>query len=259
MSHNPRHDRITSLLQTLRTLSVSELSVRLGVSEVTVRKDLSILEERGLVARSHGRAALAQDIEPIAPVARRNEERAAAKEAIAAAAMRLISDGDIVALDAGSTTLAVARALLQRPVRIVTNSLPIAELYSGETDATLTLLGGSYRREAASFIGPITEQGIRTLRVDVALIGATAFTADGAFFCRNAVEGQTKHQLLTVARRRVIVADAAKFNAGGFARFADAEIVDVLISDTDFGSVDLFQTAGVEVLLASAMYQESGG
>lgn len=251
MSHNPRHERIVSLLQSLRRLSVSELAGRLDVSEVTIRKDLSMLEERGVVQRSHGAATLAQDAEPIAPVARRSTQRQAAKQRIAAAAAALVADGEVVALDAGSTTLEIARLLARRPVRVVTNSLPVAQELTADSDATLTLVGGAYRPEAGSFIGPLAERTIAGLRLDLALIGATAFTADGRFYTQNATEGQTKRGLLAAARRRVIVADSGKLDARAFALFATPDIVDVLITDAPFEGIEELQSRGIEILVAA--------
>jgi len=251
VAHNPRHQRIVALLQSLRTLTVSDLAVRLGVSEVTIRKDLTVLEERGVVQRSHGGATLAQDAEPMASVAQRSGERQEGKRRIAEAALAMVSEGDVVALDAGSTTLALARLLARRPVRVVTNSLPVAQVLAGDSDATLTMIGGTYRAEAGSFIGPIAEEAIAGLRVDVAFIGATAFTAGGAFYCQNATEGQTKHRFLEAARRRVIVADAAKFDARAFARFARPGVVDLLITDAPFPGIDAVRDAGIEVVVAT--------
>ena len=253
MSHNPRHQRIVALLHSLRRLTVSELAGRLEVSEVTIRKDLSVLEERGVVQRSHGAATLAQDLEPMAPVSRRSAQRHAAKERIAAAAVAMVADGEVVAIDAGSTTLEVARLLARRPVRVVTNSLPAAQELASGAEATLTLLGGSYRVEAGSFIGPITEQAIAGMRLDLALIGATAFTADGRFYTQNATEGQAKAGLLKVARRRVVVADSSKCNGRAFALFASPDIVDVLITDAPFEGMDELQRSGIELLVADPL------
>lgn len=252
MGHNPRHQQIITLLQSWRTVAVADLSARLGVSEVTIRKDLTFLEERGLVHRSHGAASLAQSIEPMKPVPLRSGEQSVAKEQIAQAAATMVVEGDVVGLDAGSTTLELARLLCRRAVRVVSNSLYAMELFATDSDASLTAVGGNLRSEAGSFIGPIAEAAIASVRLDIAFIGATAFTADGCFYCQNVTEGQTKRRFLESAQRRVIVADAGKFNARSFSRFADGALVHMLITDSPFAGIDALREAGIEVLIAAA-------
>ena len=258
MSYNARHERIIALLRALRHVTVSDLASRLQVSEVTIRKDLTLLAERGKVHRSHGGATLAQDVDPIPPVEHRSDERQAAKDRIAQTVGAMVSEGEVVAIDAGSTTLAVASYLTHRLVRVVTNSLPIAHMLAPAPEPTLTVIGGSLRPEAGALIGPIAEAAIGGLRMDVAIVGVTAFTADGTFYCRNQIEGQAKRRFLEQARRRVVVADATKYEARAFARFADAHLVDLLVVDTMFEGIDQVRAAGVEVVVAAVSKYDSG-
>lgn len=247
----PRHESIIRLLQSFRQITVAELTQRLGVSQVTIRKDLTHLEEQGLVQRTHGSARLAQSIGVLPSVQDRTTSHEREKQAIVHRALELIAGDDAVAIDAGSTTLMLARELYARPLRLFTNSLDIASSLRSSLSVSLTLSGGSFRREAGSFIGPIAVEAVEKLRFDIAFIGATSFTARGEFFTQNSIEGSMKQAMLRSAARRVILADSSKFNARGFSRFAVPGEVDLLITDEGFTQADALRREGVEVLLAS--------
>jgi DeoR/GlpR family transcriptional regulator of sugar metabolism len=249
MAINPRHSSILNLLQNFRQMSVAELTERLGVSQVTIRKDLSRLEELGLVQRSHGGARLAQSVTGMPSVSDREREHHAEKERIANRALELIQDGDSVCIDAGSTNSLLARHLRDLPLRVVTNSLDIVNALADAESISLSNLGGSFRREAGSFIGPMTIEALKNLRFDIAFVGATGFTAEGDFLTQNTIEGSVKRAILEASQRRVILADSSKFEARAFAKFASAELVDVLITDQRFEHGDLLRQQGIEVII----------
>jgi DeoR/GlpR family transcriptional regulator of sugar metabolism len=248
MGRNPRHDKILSLLQNFRQISVSDLTERLGVSQVTIRKDLTYLEEQGLILRSHGSARLAQQINQLSTVSTRKELYFDEKERITAKAMELIQEGDSVCIDASSTNLILAEKIVSLPIRVVTNSLEIMNTVSSSRDLTLTTIGGYFRHEARSFIGPIAEEAISQLQFDIAFIGATGISREGDFLTHNTIEGQVKKAMLKAAKRRVILADSSKFEARSFSKFAKAELIDILITDKGFNETDLFRKLGIEVL-----------
>ncbi len=248
MAQNPRQDKILSLLQNLRQVSVTELTERLGVSNVTIRKDLSQLEEYGLILRSHGSARLVQDVRSIPSVSSRLEARSEEKDHIAAKAAELIREGDSVCIDAGSTNLFLARKIYNFQINVITNNLEIMKVLADSRDVSLTTLGGKFRQEGGSFIGPLTEDALGQLQFDIAFIGARAFTADGEFLTQNTFEGRSKQIMLKAAKRKVILADSSKLNASGFSKFAKADLVDVLITDSAFSMVEEFQELGIEVI-----------
>jgi DeoR/GlpR family transcriptional regulator of sugar metabolism len=253
MKKNIRLENILSLLQKMRQVSVQEFTERLKVSQVTIRKDLNYLEEQGLIVRSHGAARLTQDINKMPNVSTRKESNAQAKGCIAQRALELIQPGDSICLDAGSTNLLLAQKLQHIPLRVTTNSLDILQCLQANPDISLTALGGSLRREAGSFIGPIAETAVASLHFDVAFIGATAFTAQGVFLSQNMVEGQLKSAMLESAKRRVILADSSKFNASAFAAFAHYQQVDILICEGPFHGIDNLRSLGIEVIFDSSL------
>ncbi|MBB6479333.1 DeoR/GlpR family DNA-binding transcription regulator [Spirochaeta isovalerica] len=248
MAHNPRLDTILNLIHTYRQISVTELTERLGVSQVTIRKDLTRLEEQGLIIRSHGGASLAQTVAPLPTVNSRRETFYEEKNRITARAVELIRDEDSVCIDAGATTQLLAEKIVNMPLRVISNSLDILNLLASSRDVTLTAIGGNFRVNAASFIGPIAEDAVNQLQFDIAFIGATGMTSEGDFLTQNAIEGRLKRAMLKAARRKVILADSSKFEARAFSIFARPELVDILITDKGFTHVEKFRDMGIEVI-----------
>ncbi|MBI9099509.1 MAG: DeoR/GlpR transcriptional regulator [Spirochaetaceae bacterium] len=248
MGRNPRQDKILSLLQNFRQISVVDLTERLGVSQVTIRKDLTTLEEQGLILRSHGGARLAQAMNQVSTVSTRKEEFYDQKDRITSKAIELIQEGDSVCIDASSTNLLLAEKISSFPLRVITNSLEIMRTLSSSRDLTLTAVGGNFREEAGSFIGPIAENAVRQLQFDIAFIGATGISREGDFLTHNTIEGQLKKAMLKAARRRIILADSSKYEARSFSKFANPELIDVLITDRGFRAIELFRNLGIEVI-----------
>ena len=172
MAYNERLEEIARILQRRRRVTVPELSERFDISEVTVRKDLSLLEERGFLVRTHGGAILAEERETGDRLRVRATEHDAPKRAIAEEAARLLSDGATIILDAGSTNLAFAAEVARRNLRVVTNSLEIGYRLSACPEVNLHLVGGSLRQSAMSLIGPQALSHLANINVDVAFIGA---------------------------------------------------------------------------------------
>jgi len=248
MGRNPRHEKILSLLQNFRQITVADLTERLNVSQVTIRKDLTSLEEQGLILRSHGSARLAQAVNQISTVSTRKDLYYDEKDRITSKALELIQEGDSVCIDASSTNLLLAKKVTSMQIRVITNSLEIMSNLSRSRDLTLTTIGGNFRREAGSFIGPLAEDAVNQLQYDIAFIGATGISAEGEFLTHNTIEGKLKNAMLKAAKRKVILADSSKFEARSFSKFANADLIDILITDSGFTEIELFRKLGIEVL-----------
>ncbi len=250
MAHIPRHDEILSIVSRLRSVTVGELTERLNVSEVTIRKDLSILEDMGAVVRTHGGAKLAEDRNAIRPLATRLGEHTEEKQAISARAKKLVSEGDTVYIDTGSTCLYLARHISDMNIRVVTNSLDVMNVLADAPGVSLISIGGGYRKEAGSFLGPAAEEMIRSFRIETCFIGATGISKDGAFSAQNVFESQLKRLVLSVSKRRVVLADSSKFDRTAFSVYAEPGDVDVLIVDSGFEHADELSKRGIEVIAA---------
>jgi DeoR/GlpR family transcriptional regulator of sugar metabolism len=248
MAHNPRHDEILALLKKYRQLSVTEFTTRLGVSKVTIRKDLTTLEEKGYVMRTHGGAILAENLNLLPGLSARRGERKGAKRAIAARAAELVREGDTVFVDAGSTGALMAALLVGSSVRVVTNSLEVMRVLSADPEITLVGLGGNFRQEAGSFIGPVTVEAIRHFEFDLAFLGSTGFSSRGTFSCQNIIESDVKKAAIAAAKRRVVLADSSKFEASAFSVFARPEDIDLLVTDSELPDAASLQAAGLDII-----------
>lgn len=248
-----RQKEIERILAEERKASVEQLGKRFKVSEVTIRKDLAQLETRGVLLRTHGGAVLAERPELVIPHLTRAGENPAGKDRIAAQALRRIRDGEHVLLDAGSTTLAIARGLRGREVTVVTNSVPVAMELAGDLEkANVIVLGGSLRRSSLALMGPLAQAQIGSIHCDRAFLGASGFDARTGFACQNLIEAETKRAMAQTAREVVIVADKGKFERTAFAPFCPLKEVDAVITDVTppRPALDALRKASVEVVMA---------
>ncbi len=217
---------------------VADLVTRFGVSDMTIRRDLDALTHHGTVQKVHGGAVAtgtASSFEPGFDVKSGLEE--STKAALADAAAQLVEPGTVVALSAGTTTYAVASRLLDIPrLTVVTNSLRIADLlWAAESDGTetvpsLLLTGGAPTRSAA-LVGALADQTIRTLHVDLLVLGVHGVSDQAGLTTPNLAEAQTNRALIASARRTVVVADHTKWGVVGLSSFASLTEVDCFITD----------------------------
>lgn len=214
---------------------VPELAARLDVSEMTVRRDLEQLERDGLVVRVRGGAIpkVSGGYEP--PREQRELQNPEVKARLAETAAALVSDGETAALDVGSTMLALARALRRGPRRltVVTASIPIALELSGAADVRVLISGGLLRPGELSCVGGIAEDTFTHYNCDVAFVGVAGMDATRGLTEYNIDDARVKQRLVHAARRKVAVADSSKAGKAAFAKFADWEDVDVLVTDAD--------------------------
>lgn len=239
------------LISRLRSVSVQELTERLQVSEVTIRKDLAFLEEIGSVVRTRGGAKLAEDRTKNRDVRIRRTENQAEKECIARRARELINDGDTIFVDSGSTCTFLAREISDMNLRVVTDSLDVMSTLADSPEISLISVGGNYRREAGSFIGPIAVDALKELRIGACFLGATGITRTGLFSSENSIEAEVKRQVLAISRRRIVLADASKYEREAFAVFARAGSIDILIVDRWVAAMDALTEMGIEIIVAS--------
>lgn len=232
MRAEARRSTIIDLLERERSVSVDELSTHFDVSEVTIRKDLKQLEERGFLQRVHGGAVFAPRVLYNPSFKEKEHLRSKAKLAIAQLALAQIHDGESIILDAGSTTLALARLVRRQRKRLVviTNSIPVALELAGTTLDVL-LLGGHLRHHSLAMIGPATVDTLRSYHADTAFLGATGVDVDHGFTTPNALEAETKAAMVRSSTRTIVLADASKLARVTLAKFADFDRVDELISD----------------------------
>ncbi len=213
---------------------VSDLVRELGVSDMTIRRDLETLHDLGLLEKVHGGATTASEgtlFEPGFAVKSTMQERE--KTAIAAAAARLVEPGSAIALSAGTTTHALARRLTDVPgLTIVTNSVPVADVMyrAGRPDQTIILTGG-VRTPSDALVGPFAVAALRTVHLDLVFMGVHGMESKTGFTTPNILEAETDRALVEAGRRLIIVADHTKWGVIGISSFARLDQADILVSD----------------------------
>ena len=213
---------------------VADLVRELGVSDMTVRRDLEILDERGLLEKVHGGATSVAGTALFEPgFALKSTLQGREKDAIADAAVGFVEPGMAIAVSAGTTTFALAQRLAYIPgLTVVTNSVRVGDvLYqTGRTDQTIILTGG-VRTPSDALAGPFAVAALRTVHVDLVFVGVHGMDPRSGFTCPNLLEAETDRALIEAGRRLVVVADASKWGVIGISSIARLDQADVLVTD----------------------------
>lgn len=250
LTNQERHDEILRILSIRGQLSIQDLNNRLKVSEVTLRKDLSFLEASGLLIRTRGGAMAATKTEWIRPLELRRKEHRELKIRIAKKAREFIREGDTIFLDSGSTTQELALQIKDMSLRVITNSIDVLIALQDAPEVSVFCLGGNFRKEAGSFIGPQTLEALRNFHIHTCFIGTTGFSAQGDFSSQNIYESDTKKQAFARSDRKVILADSSKYGCQAFSVFASVRDIHMLISDRELATTCDVSQFPCEVLLA---------
>ena len=231
-----RQAAINTLVRKRGFTRVSELAERFGVSEVTVRADLAALEIRGRLRRVRGGAVPASALLTESPFEVSAQQRARQKQLIGEAAARLVSPGDTLVIDVGSTTTALARALVNRTdlhdVTVFTNALNVAlALEQADGRIAVVVTGGSLRPMQHSLVNPLGTLLLEQITATLAFLGCNGVDPRGGVTNINLPEAEIKRAMLRAARRPVVLADASKLGVIELARICDVDEVDLVITD----------------------------
>jgi DeoR/GlpR family transcriptional regulator of sugar metabolism len=244
-----RRDELLRRLATEGYVSSSGIADELGVSEMTIRRDIRQLAAEGLARRVIGGAS-----RPDLGHGRSFDERAGTgssqKHAIAAACLPLLEGAATIALDAG-TTVAPLAGMIAAGTRVVSHSAPVIQAAIERGDLELVGIGGAYQSETRSFAGPAARRSIADYSYDVAVLSATAGDRTGVL-CANALDAELKQELSRSALTTVLLVDHSKLGARAPIRVGALDLVDVVVTDDGADPDDLavLQASGVRVLLA---------
>lgn len=228
---NSRQNRIVEMLTANGEVFVQDLSERLEVTTMTIRRDLDLLENEGLLIRTHGGAVISSAGIIEFSFKKQSEECALEKQAIAKEAAALVEPGMTVVLDTGTTVLEVAKAIGgKRDLKVLTSSLVIASTLYARDNVELVLLGGRARRGNPDLTGWLTEENLKHFRVDTAVLGADGTSRDGVFTSDESV-ARVSQAMITAAARTILVADHTKFGGTAFLRYATWEDFDYVVTD----------------------------
>lgn len=245
-----RHSRILSLLQQNGSISVTQLSELFKVSEVTIRKDLSYLEQQKKLYRTHGSAILISPYISDRHVNEKEKKNVAEKRAIGAAAAALVSQDDSIIIASGTTMAFLAREI--KPVgrlTVITAAVPVTQILSQHADVDVIQLGGITRSSSVSVVGPFAEQMLRSFNCSKLFIGVDGIDPDFGLTTTNMLEASLNRAMIDAAQKVVVLADSSKFGRRGFSKICDLESVDRIITDNRVQPLylDRLRERGIEV------------
>ena len=248
-----RRSRLVELIRQHGFASLPALAGELEVSESTVRRDLDFLEESGVVQRTHGGVFYTGPSPKLVHFDQRQSLNWDKKRRIAVAASRLIDDNDTILLDGGSTTYELAQLLVGRPLQVVTNSLPVANLFTSSDNADVVFVGGYVHTKTGVSLGPYANQMLAGLNVQRAVL-SVAGASERGFFNSNLLLVETERAMMNSADQVIVVADSTKFSRTSLARLCALAEIDVLVSDEGLDSVwrDRLREADVRLVIAES-------
>lgn len=251
MTGDARRQQLSELLAQRGHVELSVLVAELGVSESTIRRDLSQLEEEGTVRRTHGGAVFVSDRFAALNYDVRASTAVSEKLAIGQAAAALVTEGETILLDGGTTTFEIARQLMGRTLQVVTNSLPIAHLLSAAPNIELNMIGGYIYPRTGVALGPLSLQALASLHVNKAFMGVAGITED-ALFNANVLMVETEVQMMSCADEVVLAVDHSKFGRRGLARLCGWERINRVVADAGLDQKwrKVMCDAGVELIVA---------
>ncbi len=246
-----RHTELLDLLKSEPEMSIAALTERLGVSPATVRRDLSLLAKQGLVQRLRGGATIHAPLGIEPAWTERSAENTQQKHAIAQLAYQAIEEGQVIALDVGTTTLEVARLLQMRSdLMVFTASVPIAELLAPGRP-TVYLVGGRIRPREMGMVGPLTRDIISRFHYDIFFLAAAGWSMEQGLMDYSIEDVEIKQAFMQASSQVLAVVDSSKYGKTALMSIADLKNVDQIITD-DGLSDDVRHLLSQEVSLSLA-------
>lgn len=248
-----RHKFIKEQLARNGYVRVIDISEQLGVTGATIRKDLRILENQGVLYRTHGSAT------PIKPhvvdlsVDEKSTLHHEEKEAIALAAQKLITQDDAIILTSGSTMTVLAEKLQPLgTLNVVTPSVGIAVLLNTKDNVKVLLLGGELNKKSISVKGGYAEMGLKNVSCSKLFVGCDGIDLSSGITCSNIEESRLTNAMMAASSKTIVLTDSSKFGRRGFGKICNVEDVDIIITDSGLSSSlkKKIEDAGVQVIIA---------
>ena len=260
-----RQQQIDRIIEANGRARVTELADRFGVSAVTIRKDLLVLESERRVVRTHGGAIAPRGSRPELAFDIRDRLQQEEKSRMGAAAAASVGDGESIVLDASTSALYIARHLKDREawhgLTVVTNSIRIAEELAGHPGVTVLMLGGRVRWEALSVVGPLGDGVFRRVNVQKAFLGAAGFTIEAGLSDAMEEEAQIKRSMVAAAREVYAVVDHTKWGRVASATFCRTDSLTGVFTDGEAPAemVNALREDGIDVLEIGTDPEEGAG
>jgi DeoR family transcriptional regulator of aga operon len=227
-----RRSEIIELLKKQENISVTELSKKYKVSEVSIRNDFAHLEDKGLLIRTSGGAISKQPKSFDLSLNQRLKKYFKEKQNIGKKATEFIKEGDTIVMDSGSTTLRIAENLDRfKQIKLITNSLPVAEKVADFKGVEVIIPGGFLRPEMRSLIGPIAEKNLLNYYCDIAFLAVDGIDCDNGFSTPVLYEATFSRTMIEISKKVIVVTDSSKFQRRSFVKIASMDKIDVIITD----------------------------
>ncbi len=255
MTPNPRQSDLLEAVRERGVMSVEALAERFGVTLQTVRRDVKLLSEAGLLARYHGGVRVPSSTTENIAHRQREALHAEGKQRIARAVAARIPNGSSLLINLGTTTEAIARELLQHQgLRVITNNLNVATILADNRDCEVIVTGGVVRHRDRGIVGAAAVDLIRQFKVDIGLIGISGLEADGTLRDYDYREVQVARAIIERSREVWLAADHSKFNRPAMVELARLDQLDLLFTDAPPPEPypALLSEAGVQVEVAPA-------
>lgn len=236
-------------------VSVPELSQYFNVSESTIRRDLKELEDAKLIRRTHGGAIAIESVNFEPTYLEKEDQFRKEKEAIAKKAVEFIHEGDTLLLDSGTTIFHLVKELKKfDKLTVVTNSLIFAQELQDSQGIDVMITGGFLRKETLALVGPLAEQSLNKMKVDIAFIGTNGIDLIEGITTPNLVEAETKRKMIQSAKQVVLLADHSKLGKVAFAKVAELSEINKLIIDQEVPEsvINSLKNLGMDVYTAEA-------
>ena len=257
MISSQRQHLILSRLRTRGAVRITALSKELGVSAMTIRRDIADLSDKGLLKRVHGGAVSTSALlsEPLFSV--KSQMDIGLKDAIEREAVQYVAPGDVIAIGGGTTAYVFAQHLLESQqasgITILTNSIPVAELVQAlESKDVEVIVTGGVTTRSNSLVGPIADKVIASLRVNTVFLGTHSVSIPRGFLMPNSLEAATDMAMMGIADRTVILTDHTKWSCTSLSLFARFDQVDTVITDDGLDHESIAKTRDLvkELVLA---------
>ncbi|PJG83233.1 DeoR/GlpR family DNA-binding transcription regulator [Caviibacterium pharyngocola] len=228
---NSRKDLILQQINSSGKVTVEELALQFNVSLETIRRDLTALGKKGLVHRIHGGAVSCQTKDIGSSFQTRQRVNYDAKRAIAESAVEYVFEGAVIGLDASSTSWHFAQLIPDIPCTVVTNSMHNITALVNKSNVTTIATGGVYSGKYDAFYGPLSEQLLQRLHIDICIFSCTGIDAGGAIWESNELNASVKRKMLDASGQRFLLLDSSKFGRKHLIKLADLSHIDILFTD----------------------------
>lgn len=247
-----RYSLILEQLNKNGYVKVQELSEMLGVSEVTIRKDLKYLESKKMLHRNHGSASSLATLTVERHIDEKEKLQQEEKIRIAQKAVKLLEENDKIIIASGTTLLAFAQHIkVSFPLSVITSAIKVSLCLFSDSNIETIQLGGVLRKTAASVVGHFAESILNNIAATKLFIGVDGIDLDYGLTTSNTNEGYLNQQMIRVAQKVIVLTDSTKFGKRGFSKICDFDKVHQIITDTDapVSYVEALRERGIEVTL----------